>query len=392
MVTCVGSVAAAVGVGEGKGTWKCESVAQLGVELGGMLNDNDKRFVLVFDGVDRQREGGHMLLPGLGRLSEIIPSLTTVFVVTSPQAGFLRCAAAPHVHFPAYTKQEVVSILGRDVPTEKVGRATDEETAELWTRFVGYVHDALGRAAARTLPAVRDACLALWPRLVAPIVAGTHGPREFSKLFVAVRVWVQDDAVLDPGIVAAAGAAPAAPPPSAATVTDLAALLPTTARLLLLAAYLASHNATRHDLTLFSTHHHGRRRRRGGALAVPGTPGRRGGAGRSKHRKIARKLLGAHAFVLERMMAIYAAVRSEWTESFRGEEEDGGADVGMAMATLASLRLLVRVGGGSGSQGTAGGGGDPMDRAGKWRVNVAWEVVRGLGRSMGVEVEEWLVE
>jgi origin recognition complex subunit 5 len=27
-----------------------------------------------------------------------------------------------------------------------------------------------------------------------------------------------------------------------------------------------------------------------------------------------------------------------------------------------------------------------------WRVNVGWEVVRGLGRSIGVEVEEWLIE
>jgi len=64
------------------------------------------------------------------------------------------------------------------------------------------------------------------------------------------------------------------------------------------------------------------------------------------------------------------------------------ADVGMAISTLASLRLLIRVG-----AGAAGVGGvDVMDRGGRWRVNVGWEVVRGLGRSMGVEVEEWLVE
>ena len=71
----------------------------------------------------------------------------------------------------------------------------------------------------------------------------------------------------------------------------------------------------------------------------------------------------------------------------------------MAMATLASLRLLVRVGGGGGGKGGMGGGGgafggsgDVMDRGGKWRINVGWEVVRGLGRSIGVEVEEWLIE
>ena len=95
------------------------------------------------------------------------------------------------------------------------------------------------------------------------------------------------------------------------------------------------------------------------------------------------------------MLAIFVAVRREWDDRSReedgDEEEDGGCwghgigmdgDVGMAIATLASLRLLVRVGAAA----------DVMDRGGKWRVNVGWEVVRGLGRSMGVEVEEWLVE
>jgi origin recognition complex subunit 5 len=33
-----------------------------------------------------------------------------------------------------------------------------------------------------------------------------------------------------------------------------------------------------------------------------------------------------------------------------------------------------------------------MDRGGKWRINVAWEVIRGIGRSIGVEVEEWLID
>lgn len=78
-------------------------------------------------------------------------------------------------------------------------------------------------------------------------------------------------------------------------------------------------------------------------------------------------------------MAIFTAVRIEWGIG-SGSVDD--VDVGMALATLSSLRLLGRV----------GSGGDPLDRGGKWRVNIGWDVVRGLGRSMGVEVEEWLVE
>ncbi|KAK5660864.1 hypothetical protein OQA88_12235 [Cercophora sp. LCS_1] len=362
---------------------KCETISQLTVELSKMLKHTPRpptfRFILVLDAIDRQRDAPPTLLPALARLSETIPPLTTLFITTSPPSSFLRISSTPHLHFPAYTKLEFITILSAN-PPPPLPTTTPQETLDLYTRFIAAVHDALARSASRTLPSITQASAALWPRFTAPILAGTHLPREFSKLLVAARVHFQDESLLDPSIT---------PPTSASTstpltttkreATDLTSLLPTTAKLLLLAAYLASHNATKHDLTLFSTHHHGRKRRRGGF-----TGSTRGG-GRSKHRKIARKLLGAHAFVLERMMAIFAAVRGEWAESNGGGEEVDGADIGMAIATLASLRLLVRVGG----QTT---GGDPMDRGGKWRVNVGWEVVRGLGRGMGVEVEEWLIE
>lgn len=283
-------------------------------------------------------------------------------------------------------------------PPEPVKGTTQQETVDLWARFCAAVHDSLIRAASRTLPSFKDCCHALWPRFTAPIVAQTHTAKEFSKLLVAARVHFQDESLLNPSIIsvrpgtaaAAATTLPQAkeatgpatsstrPKPGGANVAELTSLLPTIARLLLLAAYLASHNAAKHDLTLFSTFHHGRKRRRGG-----GTSARGSGPGRSKHRKIARKLLGSHAFVLERMMAIFEAVRREWIEDGRGAMGGAGVDgdVGMALATLASLRLLVRV-----------GAGDLMDRSGKWRINVGWEAVRGIGRSIGVEVEEWLIE
>ncbi|AEO71571.1 703ca940-6ced-4736-89c5-f1dd8f774fb7 [Thermothielavioides terrestris] len=394
---------------------RCETVSQLAVELSKMLKYTPRpdgfRFVLVFDAIDRQRDAPHTLLPALARLSEIIPCLTTVFIVTSPPPSFLRTASVPHLHFPAYTKPEFVTILSAN-PPPALPNTTASDTADLWARFAAAVHDALARAASRTLPSFHHACAALWPRFTAPIHAGTHSAREFSKLLVAARLHFQDERLLDPGVLAIPTSTTTTKPTTiqhkkpvttgagAGAGADLATLLPTTPRLLLLAAYLASHNATRHDVTLFSTHYHRQRRRRGGG-GGGGVAG--GGRGRSKHRKIARKLLGAHAFVLERMLAIFAAVRGEWEaraaaattaaaavpaggSGVAGEEAAGkgqrDADVGMAIATLASLRLLVRV----------GGGGDPMDCGGKWRVNVGWEVIRGLGRGVGVEVEDWLIE
>ncbi|KAI9155326.1 Protein mms22 [Paramyrothecium foliicola] len=362
---------------------RCESVAQLTVELTRMLKYPDRdprwRFVLALDAVDRQRDAPQMLLPALARLSEIIPSLTCVFIVTAPPAGFLRTPLSPHLHFPPYTKSDFVRILALTPPPPMAG-TTQQETSDLWTRFCAAVHDSLIKSAARTLPSFRQSCHALWPRFTAPVVAGINTPKEFSKLLIAGRAHFQDESLLNPSIVTVRSGSTAVNEPvpikPSASMAELTALLPTVARLLLLAAYLASHNAARHDLTLFSTHHHGRKRRRGGGFASSrGTP-------RSKHRKIARKLLGAHAFVLERMMAIFEAVRREWVEKGAVGVAGLDGDVGMAIATLASLRLLVK----------AGGGGDTMDRGGKWRINVGWEVVRGIGRSIGVEVEEWLIE
>ncbi|KAG6134566.1 hypothetical protein E4U38_002246 [Claviceps purpurea] len=398
---------------------RCETLAQLSVALDTMLNnvavrDPRWRFVLVLDAIDRQREAPPTLLPGLARLSEMIPCLTCVFIVTAPPAGFLRTCPSAHLHFPPYTKSEFVRILALSPPPTPIARLTQQETHDLWTRFCAAVHDAFVRSAARTLPSFQHSCRALWPRFIAPVLAGTHSHKEFPKLLVAVRSRFQDESLLNPSIIAVRPEVPSADvsgtasistqsrtiakngsirggdtaplannsnittPPSFAAA-DLTTLLPIAARLLLLAAYLASHNATKHDLTLFSTHHHGRKRRRGGGFVASG----RGGP-RSKHRKIARKLLGARAFVLERMMAIFEAVRGEWApEGGSGAIGAGGldGDLGMAVATLASLRLLVRV-----------GSGDVMDRAGKWRINVGWEAIRGIGRSIGVEVEEWLIE
>ncbi|KAF3765954.1 hypothetical protein M406DRAFT_329799 [Cryphonectria parasitica EP155] len=380
--TTVRKVAGAVGFGSFAP--RCENLAQLTFELSKMLKfapqPKGRHFVLVFDGIDRQKEAPPTLLPALARLSGIIPHLTTVFIVTNPPPNALLTTFVNHVHFPNYDKAEFVKILST-TPPPALANATAAETTELWKRFCGAVHDALTRSAARTLPALQLACNSLWRRFTAPIREGNLGPKDFSKLLIAARRHFQDESLLDPGIVRRRDKdKDTAVPQSAAAAaaisrTSLAALLPLTARILLIAAYLASHNAARHDLSLFSTYYHGRRKRRGGGA------GARAGGPRNKHRKIARKLLGAHAFVLERMMAIFAAVRNEW--GIGGSVSGTDADVGMALATLASLRLLVRVG---------VGGGDPLDRGGKWRVNVGWEIVRSLGRSMGVEVEEWLIE
>lgn len=59
----------------------------------------------------------------------------------------------------------------------------------------------------------------------------------------------------------------------------------------------------------------------------------------------------------------------------------GSADVMAQIATLLKLGLVVRAGTGDGELG-----------GGKWRVNVGWEVVRGLARGVGCEIENYFAE
>jgi origin recognition complex subunit 5 len=68
----------------------------------------------------------------------------------------------------------------------------------------------------------------------------------------------------------------------------------------------------------------------------------------------------------------------------RGEEVSGSADIQMAIATLASLRLLVKMG--------AQNAGDTLEGGVRYRVAVGWEVVRGVARSVGVEAEDYLAD
>ncbi|KAK0741680.1 origin recognition complex subunit 5 C-terminus-domain-containing protein [Apiosordaria backusii] len=385
--TVVGKVAAAL-------EWeavppRCESVSQLTVELSKMLKYTERP-----DGFRTSKTIRDHPLPH-HPLHRHLPT------PQQPPHHLRPPPPLPNLH------QTRIHLHPLPNPPPAIPNTTPQETLDLWSRFVGAVHDSLSRSASRSLPSLTQACSTLWPKFILPITQRTHTAKEFSKLVVLARVHFQDESLLDPTLSLSP------PPPSSTTTTtiniptakpankttDLATLLPTTARFLLLSAYLASHNPTKTDLTLFSTFHHGRKRRRGGFSGMTGvTGGGRGGSRKngSQHRKIARKLLGAHAFVLERMLAIFAAVRAEWDPGCRakirngmvvnnkGEGDGNGVDndIYMSIATLASLRLLVKV----------GGGGDVCDLGGKWRVACSWEVVRGLGRSVGVEVEEWLVE
>lgn len=246
----------------------------------------------------------------------------------------------------------------------------------IWTRFCSAVWDTLSKHSGRDIISFRTTCTCLWPSFIAPLEDGLFTTKDFSRLLVSRRSLFQDERVLIPSITPnlSRPSQLIADPKSKAShlAGGIATQLPLFSRLLLIAAYLASHTPARNDALLFMKASLKARRKKGGGTV-------KGRHRASKHRKISAKLLGPQSFVLERMLAIFHAVR---VDAGLAGAASGTADIPMEIATLASLRLVNR------TNATT----DPLDASTKWKVNVGWEVVRGIARSVGVEIEDFIIE
>jgi len=199
---------------------RCENIGALAVQLQRLLSGIEK-FVLVFDGIDHQREAPPTLLPAMARFSEYvrlallsvgqnitdnksqIPNLTIIFIVTFPRQRFLHKLGVPHVHFPSYTREEALRIVTAspldifsepESPSEQYDEeARNEDNAWLWGRFCAAVWDSLAKGAARDIISFRSLAERLWKPFVAPILDGTYGTRDFSRLMVAKRALFQGE-------------------------------------------------------------------------------------------------------------------------------------------------------------------------------------------------------
>ncbi|KAI8943363.1 hypothetical protein NX059_001378 [Plenodomus lindquistii] len=374
---------------------RTENLSALCVNLGKLLEGRGK-FVLVLDAVDKLREGGGTLIPALARMGETIPNLSLILTTTlALPPSLLHSTTAASLHFPPYTRAQLLTILTSAPPKifqtppsldqfpDYTPDLAAEDDAWLWSRFLQAVYDSLSKHTGRDLVSFKRCAQRLWRPFVEPIVAGQFGTRDFSRLMVNRRHLFQlENAVLDRIIsntnhttpsttngIANANA-PSTKRPTKMTVHDL----PYYTSVLLIAAYLASYNPSRTDITYFMKHTDKRKnKRRAPSVASLSVTGKRSG---TKHRKISRHLLTPGPFALDRLLAIFRALVSEGNVP-------QVADLYGQVATVTSLRLLVRAGG--------VGGNDALEVGGRWRVNFSWEYARALGRSVGIEVGEYLV-
>ncbi|KAF2427180.1 hypothetical protein EJ08DRAFT_593322 [Tothia fuscella] len=347
--------------------WRCENLSALQVHLE-LLLQNQKRFILVFDGIDKQREASPTLLPALARFGEIIPCLSIVFIISVPSPRSFHTAGIPHVHFPPYTRDECIRILSLSPPQifedgidNEVNPDYDEEKAAeddafVWSRFCNIVWESLASNAACNLASFRAVCDKLWRPFVAPIVKGDFGTRNLPRLVVHTKPLFQNEDVLMNSIVRR--------DPTKTTKPIITHELPFHSKWVLCAAYLASYNPPRHDQIFFMKASEKKRKKKGG-------DGARGKA--SKHRKIPRSLLAPSPIPLDRLLAVLHSILPHSLPQ--------NADILTQLATLSSLRLLQRA-------GVAGS--DVLDPACKWRVNCGWDYVVALGRSIGLEMRDYL--
>ncbi|OAL01814.1 hypothetical protein IQ06DRAFT_128625 [Phaeosphaeriaceae sp. SRC1lsM3a] len=366
---------------------RTENLSALCVNLAKLLEGRGK-FVLVLDAVDKLREGGGTLIAALGRLGESIPNLSLVLTTTLPlPPSTLHSSCTPSLNFPPYTRTELLAILGSDPPKiflsppsqdqfpDYTADLAAEDDAWVWSRFIAAVYDSLSKHTGRNLISFRSCAAKLWRPFVEPIVSGQFGTRDFSRLMINRRHLFQvEDSVLDRIIKDAEpenaamtnGTSEPTTPSKRRAAKMMIHTLPFYTTHLLIAAYLASYNPARTDVTYFMKHTDKRKgKRRAPSTSVSNA---------MKARKISRHLLTPSPFPLDRLLAIFRALL------------DGGvpqvADLYTQIATLTSLRLLVRAGAGSN---------DVLEPGGRWRVNFGWEYARALGRSVNLEVGEYLV-
>lgn len=320
-----------------------------------------------------------------------IPNLNIVLVTTLAKSHALHRPGTPHLHFPPYDRASLLTILGKRPPkifltppsAEQYPDYTPDLAAEddewLWGRFIATVYDSLSKHTGRDLVSFQLAATRLWRPFVEPIINGAFGTRDFSRLMVNRRALFQiEDSVLDRIIAddtnintkaattkdGMAPTTPAGKRRSRAIAQDL----PYYATHLLIAAYLASYNPSRTDVTYFMKHTDKRKNKRRAPSAAAGVT-------KSKHRKISRHLLTPSPFSLDRLLAVFRSLLVKTVPQV--------ADLYAQIATLTSMRLLVRAGG--------VGSTDVLDPGAKWRVNFGWEYARSLGRGVNIEVGEYLV-
>ncbi|KAG4302337.1 hypothetical protein PCK1_001609 [Pneumocystis canis] len=308
--------------------------------------------ILIFDHIE-QLHYFRISIPTivLLRLSELsfVPWLTTVLVTTSLDSITWGSYHVPIIHFPSYSKSEFLKIishhkksltlLSNTLKFEEKNSIENTDYINLWQKFCGILWDTFSAVIEGDFDLFLSISKKLWPIFIKPIEEGKAARKDIIKLY---KFSQQNSALSSSRVILE----------ELSKLTYFETLnsnlknsdiinFSWTSKHLIIASYLASHNPPSLDSTLFSKYRSNTKKRKRMKKSTSTTIGQR--------------LIGPKSFTLERMLI-------------------------SKIETLASLKIIIR------SSLIS----DKLDSAGRWKVNVGWDFVQKIAKSINFELENYL--
>ncbi|KAI8587013.1 origin recognition complex, subunit 5 [Geranomyces variabilis] len=276
-----------------------------------------------------------------------------------------------------YSREEVLQIIAQDCPSD--------EEPEFFTGFIAMLYEVFVHPC-KDMRELRHLVTLLFPKYVEPVKAGKMTRQQTSKLFGNIQDHLRDalqglylrqisSSEWRQGMSATNQPSSAGPLKPQTRAGPGAMDLPYYTKFLIIAAFLASYNPPRLDVRFFAKDRSDEVTRRKGGKDRAGRVQKEGGKGFIVfHNRIQmrQQLLGPKAFPVERMLAIFYSILPDEIEST--------VDIQMQIASLTTLRLLVRV--------TAP---DRLDGV-KCKCNASCEFVKAIGRSVRFDVGQYLYD
>ncbi|KAJ3166861.1 Origin recognition complex subunit 5 [Geranomyces variabilis] len=343
---------------------RCDNTTDFVSKLDLLLSQPPRNFgktVLLFDNAQKLRDMGPYFLAALMRIPEQTQHNITVVLISTLNWQDFRPridSVDPNiVEFPMYTREEVMQIIAQDCPSD--------EEPEFFTGFIAMLYEVFVHPC-KDMRELRHLVTLLFPKYVEPVKAGKMTRQQTSKLFGNIQDHLRDalqglylrqisSSEWRQGMSATNQTSSAGPHKPQTRAGPGAMDLPYYTKFLIIAAFLASYNPPRLDVRFFAKDRSDEVTRRKGGKGRAGRVQKEGG-------KMRQQLLGPKAFPVERMLAIFYSILPDEIEST--------VDIQMQIASLTTLRLLVRV--------TAP---DRLDGV-KCKCNASCEFVKAIGRSI----------
>ncbi len=291
------------------------------------------------------------------QISNTLVTVVTVSVEVFPEYLVYQ---VPQVVCNGYSKQESIEVLAlyppdTQFPPEALQTCSTKELSDLYHVYCDIIYITFSPSF-RSITLLRRLAHDLWPEFIKHADGEAAGVRKYRFLIAKFRDFLKKDDTL--GRLFSLDRENRGPKFTAAVS------FPTTMKFVLIACYLGSHNPPRLDVRYFSKSREARRRR------APSTP--------RKNETV--RGIGPRYFELERMLAIFLAIRDEEASVVEGPQRIS-ADILSQVSTLYSLKLLLR-------QTST----DLLDSRGRWKVNVGLDQIKQIARSIEFPLETYLAE